>query len=88
MLELTLERIVAVVAWLIANAAYLDFRRRDEHGLKRLVAFWIGFPATLATFLAVEDGSQPRIRDDDADLEELFDEVRRDRRLRDVREGE
>lgn len=76
------EAVVALVAWLIANWAYLDFRRRGERGFKRVVAFFMGAPTTFATALWVTEGSQPRIREDDEDLDQLFREVRRDRLLR------
>ena len=82
MAELTLGKIVAFLAWLIANWAYLDFCRRGESGFTRLVAFWMGLPTTFVTSLVVEEGSQPRMRQDDEGLEELFHDVRRDRRLR------
>lgn len=87
MLEVTVERVVAFVAWLIANWAYLDFCRRGEGGFMRLVAFWIGFPTTFVTSLVVEEGGQPRMREDDDDLDELFREARRDRILREGPDG-
>lgn len=81
-MEPTVEKVVAFVAWLVANWAYLDFCRMGEGGFKRLAAFWIGFPTTFVTRLVVDEGTQPRMREDDDDLDELVREVRRDRRLR------
>lgn len=82
MADYALEVVVSVVAWLIANWAYMDFRRRGERGFKRVVAFFMGAPTTFATALWVEEGSEPRIRADDADLDQLLHEIRTDRAIR------
>lgn len=78
----SLEMVVSVVVWLIANWAYLDFRRTGVRGFKRLVAFFFGLPTTVLLCVLVEEGSQPRIREDDGDLDDLVREIRRDRLLR------
>ena len=75
-------KVATSFAWLIANWAYLDFRRTGDGGFKRLVAFWMGWPMTFVTAMLVKNGSQPQIRLDDRNLDELVDEIRRDRLLR------
>lgn len=80
--EYTLEVAVTLFAWIVANWAYLDFRRTGTRGFKRLVAFWMGWPATFLSLLVVRDGSQPRIQADDSGLEDLVHQIRRDRLMR------
>jgi hypothetical protein len=74
---------VTAFAWFIANWVYLDFRRTGKRGFKRLVAFWMGWPATFVSLLVVRDGSQPRMLADDDGLDDLMAEIRRDRIGRD-----
>lgn len=77
-----MEFIAGLVLWILANAVYVDMRRRSEKGIKRLVAFWIGWPGTLVGLLSVEEGSQPTVRRDDRDLGQLVRQIRRDRAVR------
>lgn len=77
-----MEFIAVLVLWILANAVYVDMRRRGEKGLKRLVAFWIGWPGTLVGMLSVDEASQPAVRKDDRDLGLLVREIRRDRAVR------
>ena len=78
----TIGGIVWAFVFVIANWTYLDFRRVDERGFKRFVAFWLGWPLSFLTKILVENGSQPRMKLDDRDLGELVKEIRRDRLLR------
>ena len=84
----TIGRIVWAFVFVIANWTYLDFRRVDERGFKRFVAFWLGWPLSFLTKILVENGSQPRMKLDDQDLGELVKEIRRDRLLRGRSDGE
>ena len=87
-METIIGGIVGVFVFVIANWTYLDFRRVDERGFKRFVAFWLGWPLTFLTKILVENGSQPRMELDDRDLGDLVKEIRRDRLLRARSEGE
>lgn len=80
--EFALEVAIGFFVWLIANWAYLDFRRNGIRGFKRVVAFFMGWPTTFLTLLLVVESRRPRIKDDDEGLEELVREIRRDRLVR------
>ncbi|HZD03918.1 MAG TPA: hypothetical protein VE173_03345 [Longimicrobiales bacterium] len=79
---ISVEMGVSTVLWLIANWVYLDLRRAGTRGFKRLLAFFLGFPTTVLLCVFVEEGSEPRIRDDGGDVDELVREIREDRLLR------
>ncbi len=81
-MEAIIGGIVGAFVFVIANWTYLDFRRVDERGFKRFVAFWLGWPLTFLTKILVKNGSQPRMELDDQALGELVKEIRRDRLLR------
>jgi hypothetical protein len=76
------ETIVAVILWVLANAVYVDMRRRGKRGFKRLCAFWLGWPGTFVGMLSVDEASQPTIRHDDRGLRDLLENIRRDRLVR------
>lgn len=84
----TIGGIVLAFVFVIANWTYLDFRRVDERGFKRFVAFWLGWPLSFLTKILVENGSQPGMELHDRDLGKLVKEIRRDRLLRARSEGE
>jgi hypothetical protein len=73
------EGIAALIMWVLANAVYVDMRRRGERGFKRLCAFWLGWPGTLVGMFSVDEASQPAIRHDDEGLRSLVEDIRRDR---------
>ncbi len=74
------EQLVGLVVWLVALAVYVDARRRGRHGFTRLVAFWVGFPATWISLLVVREGSQPDIEPPPDDEVALLEEIRRERK--------
>ncbi|HEX9885580.1 MAG TPA: hypothetical protein VGA70_03790 [Longimicrobiales bacterium] len=80
--ENAVEMVIGLFAWFIANWVYLDFRRTGRRGFKRLVGFWMGWPGTFLSMLLVRDGSQPAMLGDDTGLDQLMNQIRRDRRLR------
>lgn len=87
-LDVHVELGVGLVAWVLANWAYLELRRSGRRGFLRILAFFSGWPATLGIMMAVEDGSRPRLELDDEGLEELRREIRLDRIRRERQESE
>jgi len=82
------EHLVGLVVWLVSIVVYVDARRRGRHGFTRLVAFWLGFPATWISLLVVGEGSQPDILPPPDDEAALLEEIRRDREAgRALKEG-
>lgn len=81
------QTLIAAVVWIVANAVYLDMKRKGIHGFTRFAAFWAGTPTTWITFFAVKEGVQPTFEPemDDADL---LAQIRRDRALRSGGEDE
>lgn len=77
-----MEAVVGFILWVLANWVYVDMRRRGERGIKRFLAFWLGWPGTFVGMLSVDEKSQPTIRADDRDLRSLVQDIRRDRILR------
>ena len=65
---------------------YLDMKRKGVGGFGRIVAFWLGNPATWFTFLFVPEGRQPRFQPPRDDEEALLSEIRRDRKQRGLTE--
>lgn len=78
-MESVVQLVVWIFAFVVANWAYRDFVREGSGGFGRLVAFWMGFPATFATRLLVRERSETDMRDDDEGLDHLVREIRRDR---------
>jgi hypothetical protein len=80
-----LQAAVGAIVWTLANAVYVDLRRRGVRGFGRFAAFWVGFPATFLWMARVKEGrplpSEPS-EDDSDDVDELLLEVRRDREAR------
>lgn len=76
------EGLVGLLVWIVANGVYLDMRRRGRRSFMRVVAFFLGLPATWLTLVLVRPGSQPDIAPPPDDEEALLREVRRDRVLR------
>jgi len=83
-----LEALAGFVVWLVANTVYLDMRRTGRSGFRRLLAFWLGTPTTWLTLLAVRTGVSPDPETPADDEEALLAEIRRDRRLRAVADGD
>lgn len=74
-----MEVVFAAILWVVANAVYAEMRREGRRGLRRLVAFWIGWPGTLVGLVSIDEGSQPPLRDDDHGLPDLVERIRADR---------
>lgn len=86
LLQGLLQSVIGAAVWLIANAVYLDLRRKGVRGFTRFAAFWAGTPTTWISFFVVREGSHPAVVPMEViDDEALFAEVRRDRALRDGR---
>jgi hypothetical protein len=73
------EHLVGLVVWLVSIVVYVDARRRGRRGFTRLVAFWLGFPATWISLFVVREGSQPDILPPPDDEAALLEEIRRAR---------
>lgn len=74
--------LVGVIVWWLANAVYLDFKRKGEYGVGRFLAFWAGQPTTWLTFFFVPARKTAPLGEPVDDEEALLGEIRRDRALR------
>jgi hypothetical protein len=72
---------VGAIVWALANAVYVDMRRKGVRGFGRFAAFWVGFPVSFLWMALVKEGRPLPLEPDD-DAEELLLEVRRDREAR------
>jgi hypothetical protein len=73
---------VGAIVWALANAVYVDMRRKGVRGFGRFAAFWVGFPVSFLWMALVKEGrplSLETSEDDVDDVDELLLEVRRDR---------
>ncbi len=75
------EGIVGSVVWVLANALYIDMKRKGRSGFSRIILFWMGTPLTWLWFFLIREGSAPAIEEAPDDAEALLAEIRRDRRL-------
>jgi hypothetical protein len=76
-----LEGIAGTIVWVLANALYVDQKRKGRGGFGRIVLFWMGLPLTWLWLLAVPEGSAPVLEEPPDDAEEILAEIRRQRRL-------
>ncbi len=82
-----LEGLVGLIIWLCGNYFYYEFRKEGERsGFKRFIAFWMGFPLTIVSFLIVPMGKSPLLKAPPSEGDSLLEEIRRDRALRDMQE--
>ena len=82
-----LQWTVGAIVWTLANAVYVDMRRKGVRGFGRFAAFWVGFPVSFLWMALVKEGRPLPIdasEDDLGDVDELLLEVRRDRRAREL----
>ena len=83
MIDTLVQSVIAGAVWIVANAVYLDMKRKGKGGFTRFAAFWAGLPTTLVTFVVVPEGHRPAFEaprpDDDV---ALLEAIRRDRRSR------
>jgi hypothetical protein len=73
---------VGAIVWALANAVYVDMRRKGVRGFGRFAAFWVGFPVSFLWMALVKEGRPLPIEAPDDDVDELLLEVRRDREAR------
>lgn len=81
-----LQALIGAIVWTFANLLYVDLKRKGVGSFARVVAFWLGMPATWISLLVVREGRHPRVRPPPDDEEALLAEIRRDRALRIARE--
>lgn len=81
-----LEWIAGAAVWVLANAVYVDMRKRGVHGFGRFAAFFAGLPLTLLSASLVREGRPPRFGPSYEDDQDLLREVRTDRERRKLRE--
>jgi hypothetical protein len=85
-----LQWTVGAIVWTLANAVYVDMRRKGVRGFGRFAAFWVSFPVSFLWMALVKErrplsiGTSGDYADDDKedDSSELLLEVRRDREAR------
>lgn len=75
------EGIVGSIVWVLANALYIDMKRKGRSGWSRIFLFWMGNPLTWLWFFLIREGSAPAIEEPPDDADALLAEIRRDRRL-------
>ena len=83
MIDALVQSVIAGAVWIVANAVYLDMKRKGKGGFTRLAAFWAGLPTTLLTSVVVPEGHRPAFEAPRSDDDEaLLEAIRRDRRSR------
>ena len=75
------ERIIGSIVWILANALYIDLKRKGRSGWSRIILFWMGNPLTWLWFFLIREGSVPELDEPPDDAEALLAEIRRERRL-------
>jgi hypothetical protein len=88
--DISIELVSGSLAWILANIAYFDLKRRGQRGVLRFLAFWAGLPGTfLVAALLPEGKPRPLLPggESPAEVDALLAEIREDRRLRDGSEG-
>ena len=86
-----LARFLWLLVWIVANVVYASMVRDGQRGFRRFAAFYLGWPGTFVSFLAI----QPKRRVADAEVDahyraqlefeedrDLLFEIRRDRARR------
>lgn len=77
-----LREIVGAIVWALANAVYIDMRRKGVRGFGRFAAFWVGFPANFVWMAVVKEGHAAPVQPPPDDDEQLLEDVIRDREVR------
>lgn len=75
------EGIAASIVWVLANALYIDLKRKGRSGFSRIVLFFMGMPLTLLWLFLITEGSAPELEEPPDDAAALLAEIRRERRL-------
>jgi hypothetical protein len=85
-----LREIVGAIVWALANAVYIDMRRKGTRGFGRFAAFWAGLPVNFVWMALVKEGKAALVEPPSDDYGgELMREIWRDREAkRMVRNGE
>ena len=83
-----MELVVGFIVWLVANVVYLDMVRTGTRGFRRFLAFWFGTPSTFLTLIFVREGTHRAVEPPPDDEVALLEEVRRDRRRREIGAGD
>lgn len=76
-----LRSLAGVILWVVANAVYMDQRKKGIRGFGRFLSFWAGLPGTFIILIVIREGVE-RIDPPPDDDERLLREVRIDRELR------
>ncbi len=50
------EGIVGSIVWVLANALYIDMKRKGRSGWSRIILFWMGNPLTWLWFFLIREG--------------------------------
>lgn len=85
-MDFFLESVIGAIVWTFANVLYVDLRRKGKRQ-GRVLSFFVGWPGTLISLFAVEEGEVPQIEAPDDDEDRLLREIRADRELREHRSG-
>ena len=75
------EGIIGSIVWILANALYIDMKRKGRSGWSRIFLFWMGNPLTWLWLFLIKEGSAPEMVEPPDDAEAILAEIRRDRRL-------
>lgn len=82
------EGILGSLFWLLANALYIDLKRKGRGGFGRIVLFFMGLPLTWLWLLLIREGKERELPEPPDDAAALLEEIRRDRALRSGDPGE
>jgi len=82
--ESLIRGVVTFLVWALANAVYVDMRRKGARGFARLVAFCVGLPLSLVSLILIRREHHHLAPPPD-DHESLLREVRVDRERREER---
>ena len=75
------EGIIGSIIWVLANALYIDQKRKGKGGWGRIILFWMGNPLTWLWLFLIKEGSAPEVVGPPDDAEAILAEIRRERRL-------
>jgi len=80
--EFVFEGIIGGIISILANALYIDQRRKGKGGWARIILFWMGNPLTWLWLFLIKEGSAPEVVEPPDDADAILAEIRRERRLR------
>lgn len=88
--DISIELASGGLAWVLANIAYFDLKRRGKRGMLRFLAFWGGLPTTFLMAALLPEGKPRSLLaggESPEEVDALLAEIREDRRLREGPEG-